>query len=161
MAVLVEGISVLVRKDAIETKVTGGWKRFLLHVPNQTLCHDDELARVGFMNPQDVGDFIDELAEMGLTFLEEGKATDLVVCDQLRGPTTECDWLQFCRTGFGKGGGKVGMAWQWLGKRMMPGVHMPADGLQLHTPPGWEFEGSLSDKYTFVPDGEQPPRRDN
>lgn len=160
MAVLVEGISVLVRKEAIEAKMPGGWKRFLLHVPNQTLCHDEKLARVGFMNPQDVGEFIDELAELGLTFLDEGKATDLVVCDQLRGPTTECDWLQFCRSGFGDSGGKVGMAWWWHRKTSF-GVHMPAKGLQLHTPPGWEFEGSLSDKYTFVPEGEQPPRHDN
>ena len=69
MAVLVEGISVLVRKDAIQDKMTGGDARFRLLIPNATFCEDDQLARVGFLNPTDVGTFIDELQDVGLTFL--------------------------------------------------------------------------------------------
>ena len=57
MAVLVEGISVIVRRDAIESKYDGGWDTFVDNVPNATLCADDEIARVGFMGPADVEAF--------------------------------------------------------------------------------------------------------
>ena len=47
MAVLAEGISVIVRLDAIARLMDDDWARFLGVVPNQTLCCDNELARVG------------------------------------------------------------------------------------------------------------------
>ena len=46
MAVLVEAISVIVQRDAIEKRFHGGWREFENAVPNSTLCADDELARV-------------------------------------------------------------------------------------------------------------------
>ena len=49
MAVLVEGISVLVRKDSVRNKMTGGDARFRLLIPNSTFCEDDQLMRVGFL----------------------------------------------------------------------------------------------------------------
>lgn len=45
MAVLVEAISVIVRRDAIRGKYPGGWQGFVAAVPNGTLCYDDDLAR--------------------------------------------------------------------------------------------------------------------
>lgn len=51
MAVLVEGISAVIRRKAIDAKLAGGWPRFVAEVPNATLCADDNLARVGFMSP--------------------------------------------------------------------------------------------------------------
>ena len=66
MAVLVEGISVLVRKDSIQNKMTGGEARFRLLIPNSTFCEDEQLARVGFLDPADVGAFIDELENVEL-----------------------------------------------------------------------------------------------
>ena len=53
MAVLVEAISVIVRVDSINEKFPGGWIGFKDHVPNQTLCADNELARVGFIKALD------------------------------------------------------------------------------------------------------------
>jgi hypothetical protein len=47
MAVLCEGISVIVRRDAIDKDFDGGWSGFEALVPNSTLCTDGELARVG------------------------------------------------------------------------------------------------------------------
>ena len=44
MAVLVEAISVIVRRNAIESKYRCGWKAFVDDVPNSTLCADDEIA---------------------------------------------------------------------------------------------------------------------
>ena len=54
MAFLVEAISVIVRCDAIERAYETGWDGFLEDVPNRTLCADPELARVGFMHPDNV-----------------------------------------------------------------------------------------------------------
>lgn len=161
MAVLVEGISVLVREDAINDKVEGGWRRFRMHVPNATLCYDGELARVGFLEPAQVRAYIEELEDLGLIYMEDEKPIDIVVCDQQRGPMVDCDWLQFARIRFGKGDGQVAMAWLWLGSSRGFGMHMPAKGLNLHTPRGWEFEGSLSDQYRFVPENLLSQRRDN
>ena len=46
MAVLIEAISVVVRADALLTKFAGGWDAFKARVPNQTLCADNDIARV-------------------------------------------------------------------------------------------------------------------
>jgi hypothetical protein len=53
MAVLIEAISVVIRADTLLKKFPGGWGAFKLIVPNQTLCADNEIVRVGFMAPQD------------------------------------------------------------------------------------------------------------
>ncbi len=66
MAVLVEAISVVVRIDAIRKKLIGGWSRFEKLVPNPTLCSDGELARVGFLGPDETKAFIDELVSLQL-----------------------------------------------------------------------------------------------
>jgi hypothetical protein len=46
MAVPVEGLSVIIRRDAFVRAFQGGGDAFLAAVPNQTLCYDRELARV-------------------------------------------------------------------------------------------------------------------
>ena len=149
MAVLVEAISVVVRKDSIRTKIPGGEKRFELLIPNDTYCDDGELVRVGFLGPPEMNEFIDDLTDAGLTFMEDGKCIDLVVCDQQTGPTSDCDWVEFCRWPIE--GGKMGAAWLYEGERHGFGVHMSSTSMKIATPPGWEFKGSLSDKFHFVP----------
>jgi len=151
MAVLVEGISVVVRKDSIENKMTGGDARFRLLIPNSPFCEDDLLTRVGFLNPAEVESFIDELMNVGLTFMEDGKSIDIAVCDQQRGPTIACEWLEFCHITIE--GGKVGAAWLFEGERKGAGVHMQSTSMKLATPFGWKFKDSLSDKFQFVPGG--------
>ena len=151
MAVLVEGISVLVRKDSIEKKMTGGEARFRLLIPNATFCEDDQLARVGFLDPASVGSFIDELTELGLVAVENDKFVDIAVFDQQAGCTLNCDWIEFCHLPMEDG--KVGAAWLFEGERIGFGIHMQSPSIQLATPPGWQFKDSLSDKFQFVPDG--------
>ncbi len=55
MAVLAEGISVVVRLDAIERLMEDDWANFVAIAPNQTLCCDNELARVGSARPGSPG----------------------------------------------------------------------------------------------------------
>src|SRR4051812_598212 len=95
MAVLIEGISVVIRADRLLDAFANDWNAFKAIVPNMTLCSDNELIRVGFMVPADVKAFIDRLSTHGLRYIVEGAACDLVVVDQLRGPLAKCDWIEF------------------------------------------------------------------
>jgi hypothetical protein len=151
MAVLVEAISVVVRRDSIDRSFDGGWTAFVSSVPNATLCTDSQLARIGFMDQKAVGKFVERLQAAGLVFLQSGKCTDLVVVDQQRGPTMPCEWLEFAHIPFGKSGGKVAACWLFEEPRLAAGVHFPRGRFDLATPHGWTFEGSISERFSFVP----------
>ena len=156
MAVLVEAISVVARRDSIDRSYRGGWQAFLRAIPNSTLCFDEELARVGFMTPQDVEHFVEVLVAQGLTFLKDGKSEDIAVVDQQRGPTTPCEWLEFAQLPFDTG--RVSACWLFEGPRVAAGIHLRGTRMQLATPPSWSYEGSLSQRFTFLPAEEQADR---
>ena len=155
MAVLVEGISVIVRRDSIERKFPGGWNAFVKSVPNATLCTDGDIARIGFMDPKDVEKYIERLELNGLTFLDDGKTVDIAVLDQQRGPTISCNWLEFGRLPFGVGGNKVSACWLFDGPRLAAGLHVRGTSMELCMPLGWTFENSLSRSFAFAPSGEE------
>jgi hypothetical protein len=140
MAVLVEALSVVIRRDAIKRKYPGGWPAFVSAAPrNKTFCADTELARVGFMHPDDVGAFVQALKTRGLQFLDEQeRAVDVVVVDQREGPTTACPWLEFFHHPIP--GGRIAAA------RLITGTDQT-----LQCPQDWEFEHSLSHQFEFHP----------
>jgi hypothetical protein len=140
MAVLIEGISVIVRADTLLHKYPGGREAFERIVPNQTLCADNELLRVGFMVPQDVESFVKKLQVAGLEFIRDGEAIDIAVADQMRGLTSKCAWLEFERVDM-SGNCQFVAACRLVGSQLM----------QVVTPPGWKFEGSMSSTFNFVP----------
>jgi hypothetical protein len=94
MSVLVEAISVIVPLETLRAKYPGGPEAYEDDCPNSTFCRDEHLTRVGFMSPHDVRWFVDQLADLGLEHVRDGRAVDLAVVDQFRGPTTPCDWLE-------------------------------------------------------------------
>ncbi|HOD71941.1 MAG TPA: hypothetical protein PKO27_13000 [Deltaproteobacteria bacterium] len=151
MAVLIEAISVVVRRSSIETRFSGGWGEFLNRVPNNTLRTDEDLARLGFMSPPDVEAFIRRLELGGLTFLHDGKALDIAVVDQMQGPTIKVEWLEFAHISLIGTENKVAACWLFEGPRIAAGVHMPAKEMMLATPDGWTYENSLSAKYKYIP----------
>ena len=151
MAVLVEAISVVVRREAIDRSFTGGWDSFVSLVPNATLCTDGQLARVGFMDPKAAERFVNSLRSHGLVFLSEAKCVDIAVVDQQGGPTEPCEWLEFARTSFGKEGARIAACWLFEGPRVTAGLHVAELEFDLATPSGWTYEGSLSERFTFVP----------
>jgi hypothetical protein len=148
MAVLVEAISVVVRRDAIDRCFDGDWRAFVSWVPNVTLCADDQLARVGFMDPKAVEKFVTGLETAGLVFLRLGKCADIAVVDQQRGPTMPCDWLEFARIPFGNSGARAAACWLFEGQRLAAGI--PGESIDLATPDGWTFEGSISERFSFA-----------
>lgn len=139
MPVLVEAISVIVRRDAIDRSYQGGWQGFVSRIPNRTLCMDAEIARVGFMNPIDVRGFIATMVERGLTAMNpSGAFVDLVVIDQGSGPRAPCDWIDFFRIPFQTG--QIGIA------RLKGNTEQT-----LVCPEGWTFHESLSHNAEFQP----------
>ena len=151
MAVLIEGISVVVKRSAIDQLFAGGWEGFAAAVPNSTLCADAHLARVGFLSPQETEAFVQRLVSEGLTFAAGGRCVDIAVVDQMRGPTMPVDWLEYAQLPFGNGAGKVAACWLFEGPRVAAGIHMPGKRLDLATPSGWTYEDSLSAQFRFVP----------
>ena len=141
MSVLIEGISVIVRADAILKKFPGGFAGFKKIVPNETLCADDELARVGFMSPNDVEAFVKNLERAGLTYIHQGQAVDINVVDQMRGIAIPCDWLAFGHICLARNRQKKIAACQ-LADSTIEDVIMPD---------GWAYEGSLSHTFGFAP----------
>lgn len=141
MAVLVEAISVIIRVTAIHQKYPGGWEAFKRIIPNQTMCADDELIRLGFMTPDAVKAFVSSLQKSGLEFLKDGKAIDVAVADQMRGLTSKCHWAEFGRINLGgKQNQKVGAC-----------LLVDSQLIQVVMPPDWKFEGSQSQTFAFVP----------
>jgi hypothetical protein len=145
MPVLIEAISIVVRRDAVDVKYPGGWEAFMGWVVNKTLCADANLARVGFMAPLDVRHFISELEAHGLTYLQDGRALDIAVIDQQSGFAAPCDWAEIGRIESNSVGGSV-LACRFVGS---------SDDTFI-TPDRWIFEGSLSQKFTLVENGRVP-----
>jgi tetratricopeptide (TPR) repeat protein len=121
VSVLVEAISVVVRKDAVATRYPGGVARLEADCPNATFCADDDLVRVGFMTPDDVRAYVAGLEAEGLVFVRQGACVDMAVVDQHTGPTARCDWLVYLKHA-------EGFAAAWL-KGADPGA--------LRAPRGW------------------------
>lgn len=141
MAVLAEGISVVIRCDRLLAAFEGDWDSFKAIVPNTTLCADNELVRVGFMVPADVKDFVDRLAGRGLIYFANGAAQDLVVVDQMRGPMARCDWIEFGQINLGGDPTQRVAACRLVGSTQSVVI----------MPEGWVFEESLSASFGFVP----------
>ena len=151
MAVLCEALSVVIRTRSVKEKFNGGYSRFLKNIPNNTYCSDGELECIGFLSPNEIGEFIKVLENGGLTFQTNNEPLDSCVVDMLRGPTIKCDWIEFHKMSFGDG--KISIAWLFEGQRILgDGVYLTTDKpLNLHTPQGWEYENSLSKEHKFVP----------
>jgi hypothetical protein len=161
MAVLVEACSVIVRCDAIAARLAGGWEGFCAAVPNGTLCWDGDLARVGFMAQVDAEAYIETLKEAGLVPRRGGEAADIALVHHRLGSFYPAPWLQLARLPLGESGGKVLAGWLYEGEQLMGPDHIyqrqdeqvPRGMSAVVTPPGWSFEGSLSDTGVTHADG--------
>ncbi len=135
----------VVQRTAIDARYPGGWQGFVARAPNATLCADEHLARIGFMQVSDVESYVSELAGCGINYLLDGTAQDLVVVDQQRGPMAPCGWIDFGHVYLGPGE-----------HRRVAACRLSGDtGRVLIRPESWEFEGSMSQTFGFVPTGEE------
>jgi hypothetical protein len=101
MPVALEFINVLIRRDALDKKIDGGWERFI--AGNDLLWkvewYDDYLLRTGAMNPADVKWIVESYRHLGLTdtIMVDGEEhwADLCVFENLFGSSLPCDWLDY------------------------------------------------------------------
>jgi tetratricopeptide (TPR) repeat protein len=133
VAVLIEAVCVVVRREAIDQKVPGGWEGFVQMVPNASFCYDDELARVGFMQEADAFTFVGHLSALGLAPPSERGAPDVDVVNQLQGSVFSAPWLVLGRLNTEQIGGEVCIA-----------ALAGSSDAQCVAPGPWRYEGSLS-----------------
>lgn len=144
MAVLVEGNTVIVRRTAIDERFEGGWALFVAMAPNDTLRFDRHFAAFTFMLPIDVRRYAQWLESRGLVWCDENDvAQDLVVaCQTYQRFTTDCDWavIEDCRLTANP-------------ERTIVCCRHPDETFPLdcEDPAGWTWEGSLSERATFIP----------
>ncbi len=141
MAILIEAISVVIKRSVIDNKFPKGWEAFVENCPNQTLCADSSLVRIGFMSPVDVESYLMQLEKKGFIYLQNDEAIDLAVVDQQQGVSVDCKWLEFGHVNLSGDSSRKVSACQMVG-----GLGEP-----LFTPDGWEYEGSLSQTFMFAP----------
>ncbi|MDB4821612.1 hypothetical protein OAH81_01060 [Candidatus Pseudothioglobus singularis] len=97
MAVFCEFISLIILRDSIDKYFPGGWKRFVLEVPNRSMATDEEVVRVGFMNPADTNIYLEFLKGEGLQYRQSGdrEIDDISDLDQFMGHSDDRQWLEF------------------------------------------------------------------
>lgn len=141
MSILIEAITVVLKHEAIQAKYPGGFEGFVRNAPDlcsrQTLVCDEEIVGLSFMAPADVEAFCNGLSRFG--FSPASNPVDLVVVDQLTGPTAPCTWIEAFTADVGDGQ-KVAAA------RLVGGREE-----SLFVPDGWSYENSLTAHHVFTP----------
>ena len=77
MTVLVEGISVIIKLEAIERVIPDGWEGFRQYIPNFAWCKDDNLVRLAFLSPEEATKFAEKLESLKLEHWGKEGAQDL------------------------------------------------------------------------------------
>ena len=95
MSILVEALTVVFMNATADRHIQGGVDTVQKNAPNSTFRTDGLISAISFMSPESTGNFVDALLEVGMKFVEDGVAQDIVVLDQHRGPTAQCDWIGF------------------------------------------------------------------
>ena len=95
MSILVEAITVVFMNATADRHIQGGVDTVKINAPNSTFRTDGLISAISFMDPESTGHFVDTLLNIGMEFVEDGVAQDIVVLDQHRGPTAQCDWIGF------------------------------------------------------------------
>ena len=106
MSILVEAITVVFMNATAHRHIQGGVDSVQKIAPNSTFRTDGLISAISFMDPESTGNFVDTLLNVGMGFVEDGVAQDIVVLDQHRGPTAQCDWI-----GFNQNAGGNSIAW--------------------------------------------------
>lgn len=137
MSVLIEAISVVVSRSAVDRAYPGGIHALARVAPRETFCTDGYLVRIGFYAPEDAAYFAAMLEASGLRAEAAGAAADFVVVDQNLGPAKPCLWLE---TGRERDGTPVG--WHALARRgvlHVPNEWRPVSGTRIGDAPGRPF----------------------
>jgi hypothetical protein len=143
MAVLIEAVSVVIRVETIEEKYPGGLEQYIKDSPNRTLCMDEDIVRLGFMDSNDAGEFIDSLVSLGFRYITDEEFDEIAVVDQFTGFYAPCEWLDFTDSAAFKGAKRISAC-------KLKGAYVD----YIYLPEKWVYEESLSKK-TIVTDQDE------
>lgn len=141
MPVIIEAISVVIRRKAINEKYPGGYPAFDQEAPTMgpvdTLCADEDIAAVAFMAPLDVRAYCNFLGKCGIGSPEN--PVDLAVIDQFTGAVRPCDWLE-----------TIGVDLEGDGRVLIARLVGNTDDTPV-VPEGWSWERSITRNTFFMP----------
>jgi len=141
MTVLVEGVSVIIKLDAIERAIPDGFEGFRQYIPNYAWCKDSYIIRQAFLSKEDAKEFTDKLESLGLVHMGTEGAQDFVLADQMYGVANRCNWLEFGHVNLDNDIEKKVAACRLRGTK--------TEGIV--TPEGWKFENSLTKEFGLNP----------
>ena len=115
MAIMIEGVSVVINFESVLLKYKGGLGQFLFEIPNvKNYCVDGKLARVKFETHDEANFYLSHLAVSGLKIVpftsDEPFWSDAVLVDQAFGPSHVVYWFNLGRKLL-KGDLNVMIAW--------------------------------------------------
>jgi hypothetical protein len=154
LSVLVEAVTLLVRRESLERAYPGGAGAFVQTVralpdPPRFACEGDgRLVNVSFAHPALLNGVVELLEEHRIVSSVAATDPDYVIVDQLTGPTLPCPWLEWERFT-----DAVTVAWM---EGSEPGALAAPDGWTPPEPrarPGEE----PSVEPTIAPNPEPPP----
>jgi hypothetical protein len=129
MAVLIEGMSVVLMAYAVERKYPGGLARFREDLKQPAMSEDGELVCINLGNDSDVFRLVEFLTESGFSM-----KVDMITATQYLGMEMSCVWAE-CGIGFWDGD-----PLKYLLVCRLTGSVSRA----IATPPGWNYHLSAS-----------------
>lgn len=94
MSIEIEFINLIIPKVILEKKYVGGIGKFKIDCPNKSFREDEYLVRVGFMNYNDLYDFLDVVVTCSGLVYNEVATTDFVIINVLSGLSWDVDWIE-------------------------------------------------------------------
>ena len=135
MAVIVEGLSMLLRCSSISQQYKGGLQAFVGGLHEGRLCADGELLAISLDRSEQVDSYLLQFKRKGLH-----AGVDLAVADQIFGLSSPCEWLEVQRIYWNQLPSQPIMIAS-LNNSQFEGVATPAD---------WEYAQSLSKKIRLM-----------
>ena len=146
MAVLVEMISVIIKRGSIENVLSSTqYMELLDYVLQNPSCMDEDVLCIHMQSPMLTSSFVDFSKECNLNW---GK--DFIVVDQNDGPTTKCEWIQHTTVGADE---PMAIAVFFDGpKDFGDGLYIKdKDNFGVAVPRDWKYDGSMSQGHKIIP----------
>jgi len=100
MSIFIESLTVVVRRLTLDVSWSGGSDAYLSTALSadslaSLVCTDDVLTAVSFASAVGCEVWLDRLADCGIVHLGDERSVDIVCIDELSGPSTPCDWIEW------------------------------------------------------------------
>ena len=124
MSILVEAVSVIILRSALERKYPGGFDAFMRllasrrSLEHRYVCSDPHLVSLSYFTPDAADRGAELLTHAGLIEIQDNEFIDFAIVDQQYGPTLQCLWLAWDRE-------PRGFTRAWLAGELPGGLSAP------------------------------------